>query len=125
MKVEISEKWLGFSRLACFRRHRSQNDLTVISFSLPSGSGMAIAPERRPGRGLSGAGTNASGSLVGKSPGGAPAPCTVAARLRSLTRLRLSRPLLMGLPLFCNKVKQLAHGFASGHETATAVQNSD
>ena len=62
------------------------------SCQTPSGSGTATAPERRPGPRLSGAGTNASGSLAGKSPGGVSALRTRVARLRFSTRLRLSRP---------------------------------
>ena len=46
------------SHPAWFRRYRSRNDSILISSSLSSGSGMAIAPDRRPGLGLSGAGTN-------------------------------------------------------------------
>jgi hypothetical protein len=77
--------------------------LIVNSSSLSSGSGIAIAPESSPGLGLTGAGTNASGSTLGKSPGGASTFRAVAACLRFSIRFRLSRPFPISNDLFLHE----------------------
>ena len=71
-------------------------ELTTTSSSSVSGSGMAIAPERRCGLGFNGAGTGASGSPRA----GGPVSGSATARLAAVAcwffflalRLRLSRP---------------------------------